>query len=315
MGASITRVSPPKSREIGISINEDADLLNRGKTNKAINLKDPQGLDDLFTLLARADVLLEGFRPGVMERLGLSPTVLLKQFPQLVIGRLSGFGYCGEYAPRAGHDINYLALSGVLAAIGTKEEPVVPLNLIADFGGGAMHLLTGVLAKLVQRSIQQQGGVVETSILAGTIGLTSMTHGLIAGGRWTLHRQDNLLDGGLPFYRVYKTLDDQFVALGALEKPFFNELLKVLELSHEIAVDDQYEETNWPQMVDRFSKIISMRSRDEWAERALDYDCCLTPVLNFEESLSHPHNIANGWINSTPFPHPGLVTNFRGKSS
>lgn len=315
MGASVTRVSPPQDRSIGIAMNEDADLLNRGKANTAINLKSAEGLDELLMLLANADVLIEGFRPGVLERLGLSPESLMKNFPDLIIGRLSGFGYAGDYAPRAGHDINYLALSGVLAAIGTKSTPVVPLNLIADFGGGAMHLLTGILAKLVQRSIRKRGGVVETSILAGTMSLTTMTHALLADGRWTLNRQENLLDGGLPFYRVYKTLDNKFVALGALEKPFFKALLQVLDLSSDFDLDSQYDASVWASMEESFAKTIAGKSRDDWAEIALTHDCCLTPVLDFEESLKHPHNLANNWISDTPFPHPGIVTHYRGTST
>lgn len=312
MGASVTRVSPPTARAIGIEIDAAADVLNHGKTNTAINLKEPAGHTALFELLANADVLMEGFRPGVMERLGLSPELLMDKFPQLVIGRLSGFGSEGDYAPRAGHDINYLALSGVLAAIGTRDEPIVPLNLIADFGGGAMHLLTGILAKLVQRSITASGGIVETSILAGTIGLSSMLHGLMAGGRWTLNRQENLLDGGLPFYRVYKTSDNKFIALGALEKPFFTQLLKVLDLTSVLLADDQYNKHSWPAMIETFTSTIAQKSRDEWTQLALPYDCCLTPVLDFAESVQHPHNVANGWINNDPFPHPGLVTHFHG---
>lgn len=315
MGASVTRVSPPKDRAIGIDLNATADVLNFGKNQQAINLKDPAGLAELHALLSDADVLLEGFRPGVLERLGLDPTTLQQQFPQLIIGRLSGFGRYGDYAPRAGHDINYLALSGVLAAIGTAEEPIVPLNLIADFGGGAMHLLTGVLAKLVQRSIQGRGGLVDTSILAGTIGLTSMTHGLLAGGKWNLHRQQNLLDGGLPFYRVYKTLDEKFVAVGSLEKPFFEALLNVTGLASAFSSASQYEREQWPAMGDAFSVAFAKRTRDDWAIEALKTDCCLTPVLDFEESMTHPHNTANGWIINDPFPHPGLVTHFTNTST
>jgi alpha-methylacyl-CoA racemase len=310
MGASVKRVSPPTDRAIGIDLNPDADVLNRGKESLAINLKESSGQAQLHSLLADADVLIEGFRPGVMERLGLDPSTLIKQYPRLVIGRLSGFGRYGDYAARAGHDINYLALSGVLAAIGTADEPVIPLNLIADFGGGAMHLLSGVLAKLVQRSIQGHGGVVDTSILAGTIALTSMTHGLMAGGKWNLNRQQNLLDGGLPFYRVYKTKDDRFVAVGALEKPFFEKLLAVIGLSSEFSSSQQYDRDSWPAMTDAFSTAFANRTRDEWAIDALTTDCCLTPVLDFVESMSHPHNTANGWVVSAPFPHPGLVTDF-----
>lgn len=315
MGASVTRVSPPTERNIGIALNADADVLNRGKTPLALNLKEQSSQEKLHELLSKADVLLEGFRPGVLERLGLEPTSLQQQFPQLVIGRLSGFGRYGDYAQRAGHDINYLALSGVLAAIGTADEPIIPLNLIADFGGGAMHLLSGILAKLVQRSIQGRGGLVDTSILAGTIGLTSMTHGLIAGGKWNLTRQQNLLDGGLPFYCVYKTLDDRYVAVGALEKPFFEALLSVIGLSSEFSSSQQYDSLSWPAMSEAFSIAFAKRTRDEWAVDAISTDCCLTPVLDFAESMIHPHNIANGWVINDPFPHPGLVTHFGTQSS
>ncbi|MFT4730126.1 MAG: alpha-methylacyl-CoA racemase [Granulosicoccus sp.] len=315
MGASVTRVSPPTDRAIGIELSADADVLNRGKAAVAINLKEISGQAAIHSLLSDADVLIEGFRPGVLERLGLDPTTLQQQYPQLVIGRLSGFGRYGDYAPRAGHDINYLALSGVLAAIGTADELIIPLNLIADFGGGAMHLIAGVLAKLVQRSIQGAGGLVDTSILAGTIGLTSMTHGLMAGGKWNLHRQQNLLDGGVPFYCVYKTRDDKFVAVGALEKPFFEALLKVTALSTEFSSSQQYDSESWPAMTAAFSIAFAKRTRDEWAIEALASDCCLTPVLDFTESMNHPHNAANGWIVNDPFPHPGLVTHFTSTSS
>lgn len=310
MGASVTRVSPPTDRAIGIELTADVDVLNRGKTSLAINLKQTCGKAAFHALLNDADVLLEGFRPGVLERLGLSPQTLLQQFPQLVIGRLSGFGRYGKYAPRAGHDINYLALSGVLAAIGTHDEPIIPLNLIADFGGGAMHLLSGILARLVQRSIQGRGGLVDTSILAGTIGLTSMTHGLMAGGKWNLHRQQNLLDGGVPFYCVYKTQDDKFVAIGALEKPFFEALLKLTGLSSEFSSSQQYDGESWPAMTKAFNIAFAKRTRDDWAIEALESDCCVTPVLDFAESMNHPHNTANGWIVNDPFPHPGLVIHF-----
>ena len=315
MGASLTRVSPPTDRAIGIELSADADVLNRGKTHIAVNLKETSGQAALHTLLADADVLIEGFRPGVLERLGLDPATLLQQYPQLVIGRLSGFGRYGDYAPRAGHDINYLALSGVLAAIGTADEPIIPLNLVADFGGGAMHLLSGILAQLVQRSIRGSGGVVDTSILAGTIGLTAMTHGLIAGGKWNLHRQQNLLDGGLPFYSVYKTLDDKFVAIGALEKPFFEALLNVVGLNSAFTSIQQYDSDTWPAMSKAFKNAFAKRTRDEWAIDALTADCCLTPVLDFAESMTHPHNITNGWIVNDPFPHPGLVTHFGTQTS
>jgi len=310
LGASVVRVSPPRDRNIGIEVGAEADLLNRGKTRRAINLKSTDGLGEFRQLLSAADVLTEGFRPGVMERLTLAPEQLLKDHPRLVIGRLSGFGRYGPYAQRAGHDINYLALSGALAAIGTPDSPIVPLNLVADFGGGAMHLLTGILAKLVQRGINGHGGIVDASILSGTLSLTTMMHGLLAGGRWSLDRQVNLLDGGLPFYRVYRTRDDKFVAVGALEQNFFKELLVLTGLNAVISVDKQYDMKTWPTMILALSSAFAARTRDEWAADACKTDCCVTPVLDFTESLSHEHNIANGWVQQQPFPHPGSALTF-----
>lgn len=311
LGAQVDRICPPIDRAIGIDINEQADLLNNGKTHHTINLKDQAGSAALHTLLAQADVLVEGFRPGVLERLDLNPTNLLKTHPHLVVARLSGFGRQGEYAPRAGHDINYLALSGALAAIGTPDTPVVPLNLIADFGGGAMYLLCGILAKLVQRSITGCGGLVDTSILAGTVGLTTMVHGLMADGSWSLNRQQNLLDGGLPFYRVYPTRDNKFMAVGALEPIFFKQLLTLTDLESCISAKRQYDKSTWDDMSLKFLRVFKERTRDQWTADALHLDCCVTPVLDFAEAAIHPHNQANGWFKKTPFPHPGQVLHFK----
>jgi alpha-methylacyl-CoA racemase len=278
------------------------DYLNRSKHVLSLDLKTEAAKAALFAKLANADVLLEGFRPGVLERLGLDPTLLLKQFPKLVIGRLSGWGNQGPLAPRAGHDINYLALTGALLAIGKQEHPVPPLNLVADFGGGAMHLVVGVLARLVQRGMGStpQGGIVETSIVAGTHGLMPMFHGMIAGGLHSLQREANLLDGAMPFYRVYKTASpaqghEQFVALGALEPKFYAELLKVLELTDRVDVQNQYNSTTWAQTAQIFTETIAQKSRDEWEALANGLDCCLSPVLSFSEAPLHPHNKANNW--------------------
>lgn len=310
LGAEVLRILPPKDRGIGIGIDAQSDLLNHGKSDHHIHLKTAAGLAELHSLLADADVLMEGFRPGVLERLGLDPARLTAEFPKLVIGRLSGFGRHGPYAARAGHDINYLALSGALSSIGSKNEPIVPLNLVADFGGGAMYLLVGILAKLVQRGIHGRGGVAETSILAGTLGLTPMFHSLMAADRWTLNRQSNLLDGGAPFYRVYQTRDKRFVAVGALEPPFFKNLLILTGLEEEFSLENQYEEQHWPTMRKAFSSAFAKRSRDEWAVAAIALDCCVTPVLDFTEALLEPHHRDNGWILDAPFPHPGPVLDF-----
>jgi alpha-methylacyl-CoA racemase len=260
--------------------------------------------------LATADVLLEGFRPGVLERLGLAPQILRQKFPRLVIGRLSGWGDQGPMAMRAGHDINYLALTGVLAAIGRAEQPVPPLNLVADFGGGAMHLLVGVLARLVRRSLDGQGGVVTTSIAAGTVGLTPMFHGLLTAGRWRLLREANLLDGAAPFYRTYACAGGGFVAVGALEGKFYRELLDVTGLAGTLDPGDQYREASWPHAGRTFARRFLERGRDDWAAAAAGRDCCLTPVLDFAEAAAHPHLKANGWFSDDEPPRPQPVIRF-----
>ena len=310
MGAHVIRVCPPNDRNIGIEIGAEADLLNTGKEQRQLDLKSADGIEQLHALLEEADVLLEGFRPGVLERLNLDPATVTAQHPRLVIGRLSGFGNQGDLSERAGHDINYLALSGVLASIGTHEKPAIPLNLVGDFGGGAMHLLIGVLAQLVQRGISGNGGVVTTSILGGTIGLTPMIYGLIAGGRWDLARESNLLDGALPFYRVYKTRDEQHVAVGALEAKFFKGLLELTGLNQVIDAGKQWQSEHWPSMTMALSSAFASRDRDSWATDAAAIDCCVSPVLDFEEAAHFPHNLANGWYDNQSFAKPVKFVDF-----
>jgi len=310
LGADVLRVSPPSDPGLGVGVGPEFDLLNTGKRALSIDLKQADGLAALHRELADADLLLEGFRPGVLERLGLAPATLLDAHPRLVIGRLSGWGHDGVLAERAGHDINYLALAGVLNAIGAREAPVPPLNLVADFGGGAMHLLVGVLAKLVQRSITQRGGVAETSILAGTVGLTPMFYGLLAGGVWNLERANNLLDGATPFYRVYRCADGRFVAVGALEPKFYAQLLQVTGLAGELDPRDQYRPASWPATIERFAARFASRARDDWAQAALGHDACLSPVLDFAEAARHPHNLANRLFRSEPFAQPDAVIEF-----
>jgi alpha-methylacyl-CoA racemase len=301
LGATVTRIAPPADPGLGIAIKPEFDLLNLGKSVVALDLKTDNGRADLFTLLENADILMEGFRPEVLERIGLAPDVLLSQFPRLVIGRLNGWGTQGPLAARAGHDINYLALSGALLAIGTKDQPVPPLNLVADFGGGAMHLVVGILAKLVQRSLQpkQFGGVVSTSILAGTHGLMPMFYGLVANQMQSLQRENNLLDGGMPFYKVYRCSDEAFVAVGALEPKFYAQLINLLGLNEQIDLKHQYKASSWPATQALIAKTIALKTRDEWAALALSSDACLSPVLSFNEVQQNAHNQANGWFRTS----------------
>ena len=296
LGATVTVVKPPVDAGLGVPLPAEFDLLAHGKSIVVIDLKSAAGHERLMAELARSDVLIEGFRIGVLERLGLAPASLLAHAPRLVIGRLSGWGAAGPYAARAGHDINYLALAGVLHAVGTREAPAVPLNLIGDFGGGAMHLLVGVLALLVRRGIDQQGGVVESSILAGTLGLTPMFYGLLAAGQWIDTRAANLLDGGAPFYRCYATACGGQVAVGALEPKFYRELLGLLALDSVLQASQQYERASWPETAQRFAAAFAGRSRDDWAAAAEHLDACLAPVLSWAEAAAHPHNRANHWF-------------------
>ena len=292
-GAQVVRISPPVDPGLGLEVAPAFDLLNSNKEALALDLKHRDGQAELERRLADADVLLEGFRPGVLERLGLDPAALGRRHPRLVIGRLSGWGEHGVLAPRAGHDINYLAVSGILHAIGSDREPEIPLNLIGDFGGGTMHLLVGILSALFRRSISGQGMVVTTSILAASIGLTPMIYGLLAAGAWTLRRRDNLLDGAAPYYRVYRCADDKHVAVGAIESRFYRALLELTGLQHRLDPAQQNNRAQWPQAIAAFSEVFATRDRDSWARDAENYDCCVAPVLDFLEASAYPHNRAN----------------------
>lgn len=310
LGAEVVRVSPPNDPGLGIGMDPRFDLLNAGKRVELLDLKKDDGQRAVHDLLGQADVLLEGFRPGVLERLGLGPDVLRERHPRLVLGRLSGWGSEGPLAMRAGHDINYLGLCGVLHAIGDRDTPGVPLNLVADFGGGAMHLLLGVMAKLIQRGITGRGGVAETSIEAGTIGLTPAFYGMMAAGRWTLDRASNLLDGGCPFYRVYRTSDGRHMAVGALEPKFFLQLLELTGTTGRFDPARQYDRGAWPELAALLEQAFATRTRDDWAADAARSDCCVSPVLDFIEAAREPHNQANGWYATDPFARPREVIRF-----
>lgn len=310
LGATINRVSPPVEPPLGTGIKRDADLLNFGKNQLHFDLKKPEGMAELHKALEKADVLLEGFRPGVLERLGLAPATLHAKYPKLVIGRLSGWGTKGPWAERAGHDINYLALAGILNAIGTKDTPVPPLNLVGDFGGAAMHLLVGVLSKVVQRSITGRGGVVEASILSGSVGLTPIIYGLIYAGAWVPTRESNMLDGGRPYYRVYKTKDSKFMSVGAIEAKFYLLLLKMLGLEGKIDPARQNDPASWPETVKAFEQAFATRTRDEWAALAVKTDACAAPVLDWLEAAGNDHNLENGLYVKAPFPKPADVLKF-----
>jgi alpha-methylacyl-CoA racemase len=269
-----------------------SDPLTRGRRSVGVDLKHPDGAAAVLRLVERADVLVEGFRPGVCERLGLGPDVCLERNPRLVYARMTGYGQHGPMAERAGHDINYLALSGALEPLGPGDgPPLPPLNYVADFGGGGMLLAVGVLAALWERERSGRGQVVDASMVEGAALLSGIVHGLHAQGLWRRERGGNLFDGSAPWYRSYACADGKFVAVGALEPQFWAELVRRLDLAEE-ALPDPHDPTAWPELTRRLESAFATRTRDEWAALLEGADACVTPVLSPFEAPEHPHNRA-----------------------
>lgn len=280
--------------------------LSRNRRSVAVDLKHRDGLDVLLRLVDRADVLVEGFRPGVAERLGFGPDACLGRNPRLVYGRMTGWGQDGPLAGRAGHDIDYLAIAGALHPIGYADEPPPPpLNLLADFGAGGTYLAVGVLSALLERERSGQGQVVDAAMVDGVASLTAFFHGMLAMGAWTTDRESNLLDGAAPYYRAYETADGGYVAVGALEPPFYAELLDRLGLDPDEW--PQGDAARWPAQRAELARIFASRTRDEWEEVFAGSDACVAPVLDLEEARSHPHLEARGTfidVGRTPQPAP-----------
>ncbi|MBZ3877924.1 Alpha-methylacyl-CoA racemase [Sciurus carolinensis] len=272
----------------------DLSRLARGKRSLALDLKRAHGAAVLRRLCARADVLLEPFRRGVMEKLQLGPEILLQENPKLIYARLSGFGQSGPFSRRAGHDINYLALSGVLSKIGRSgENPYAPLNLLADFGGGGLMCTVGILMALFERTRSGKGQVIDANMVEGAAYLSSFLWKTQKVGLWEQPRGQNLLDGGAPFYTTYRTADGQFMAVGAIEPQFYKLLIKGLELKLE-ELPDQMSVTDWPEMKKRFADVFAQKTKAEWCQVFDGTDACVTPVLTFEEVAQHEHNRERG---------------------
>lgn len=292
LGADVLRVERPGSCGPGAPI--PVDPLTRGRRSIGLNLKDAAGVELLLRLAESADVLVEGFRPGVAERLGFGPQVCARRNPALVFARMTGWGQDGPLAPTAGHDIDYIAISGALHPIGRAgERPVPPLNLIGDFGGGGMLLALGVLAALIERQRSGRGQVVDAAMVDGSALLTSFIYGLRARGAWRDERGVNLLDGGAPFYDTYVTSDDRYVAVGALEPQFYAALLAGLGLAG-VDLPAQLDPAGWPVLRERFTEIFAQRTRDDWVAVFEGTDACVAPVLSPAEAAGHPHNAARG---------------------
>ncbi|MEM7378736.1 MAG: CaiB/BaiF CoA-transferase family protein [Pseudomonadota bacterium] len=269
---------------------DPTDINRRGKRSIALDLKHADGLDVARRLIGRADVLIEGFRPGVMERLGLGPDACFEANAGLVYARMTGWGQSGPWAARAGHDINYLGLSGALHAMGDPDSPPVPpLNLAADYGGGTLFLLFGVLSALWERARSGRGQVVDAAMVDGVPAMMGLIHQLLARGEWTEQRGANLLDGGAPFYRCYRTADDAYVSVGPLEPPFFAEMLARLGLDDRWQ-SRQYDRAHWPALEAALAETFASRPRSHWEAVFADGDACVAPVLTFSEAAAHPHN-------------------------
>lgn len=293
LGADVIRIDRPGGTPLPLPVPPEADLLRRGRPSVALDLKHPDGLGTALDLVERTDILIEGYRPGVAERIGLGPDACLDRNPRLVYGRMTGWGQDGPLAQAAGHDNGYIAVTGVLATIGAAGgPPQLPLNLVGDFGGGAMYLVVGVLAALLEARTSGRGQVVDAAIVDGASHLATMIAGLFAGGAWTTHRGQNALDGGLPWYSVYETSDGGWLAVGALEDQFWTTLLDRAGLTDH--APDRRDPRTWPALRALLADTFRSRTRDEWAGIFEGTDACVAPILDLAEAPRHPHLAARG---------------------
>jgi alpha-methylacyl-CoA racemase len=298
LGAEVLRIDRTEPSGLGVPMDTKFDVSGRNRRSVALDIKQPAGRDAALRLIDRADVLIEGWRPGVAERLGLGPEACLARNPGLVFGRMTGFGQTGPLAQAAGHDLNYIALTGALHAIGGgaggKDKPVPPLNLVGDYGGGALYLAFGLLAAIFERQRSGQGQVVDAAMVDGASSLMSIFHGMAAAGSWNTHaRGANLLDGGAPFYDTYATSDAQWVSIGALEPKFFAELVQRIGLDPSY-IKRQYDRRCWPEMRAAITGLIAAKTRDAWCALLEGTDACFAPVLRLDEVAKHPHAQARG---------------------
>ncbi len=293
MGADVIRVDRAGAVRPGAA-GPSWDLLNRGRRSIGVDLKSVDGVEAVLRLVERADVLIEGFRPGVTERLGIGPDACLARNAKLVYGRMTGWGQDGPYAHAAGHDINYIALAGALHPIGRAgEAPVPPLNLLGDFGGGSMFLIAGLLAAVIEAGRSGQGQVVDAAMVDGAALLTTMFHAMAAIGGWSEERGTNLLDSGAHFYDVYQCADGEYVSIGSLEPQFYAELRRLAGLD-DAAFDNQLDRSAWPDLKARMAEVFRTKTRDEWCALMEHTDVCFAPVLSLSEAPKHPHNVARG---------------------
>ena len=286
LGADVVRIDRKGGRG-----GAPSDVTARGRRSVALDLKSPAAIEACLKLMESADAVFEGFRPGVMERLGLGPDVALKRNPKLVYGRMTGWGQTGPYASAAGHDMNYIAITGALHAIGTTEKPVPPLNLVGDFGGGALYLAFGLLAGVIQARETGKGQIIDCAMSDGAASLMAMFYGFKASGMWQGGRRNNMLDGGAHFYDTYQCSDGKWISLGSIEPQFYALLLE------KTGIDDpefqrQMDRAAWPALHDKLADVIARKTRDEWCEIMDATDVCFAPVLDLDEAPKHAHNAA-----------------------
>ena len=291
LGADVVRVDRPGG--VGLAINTEYDITNRNKRSVIVDLKSADGPARVLDLAARADILIEGYRPGVAERLGVGPEACHARNPELVYGRMTGWGQEGPLAHRAGHDIAYIALTGTLGMIGSPDEPpAVPANLLGDYAGGSLYLVVGVLAAVHHARAGGSGQVVDAAIVDGTSHLAAMIHGMLAAGGWQDRRGANLLDGGCPYYGTYETADGKYMAVGALEPQFYDEFVRVLGIPEH--ADARKDWTRWGELREAVATRFKSRTRDEWTALFEGSDACVAPVLSLREAPHHPHLAARG---------------------
>lgn len=290
MGAEVLRIDRAEEANLGIPTKAKYSVLHRGRRSVALDLKHKEGIETALTLIERADALIEGFRPKVMERLGLGPDLCLARNPRLVYGRMTGWGQDGPLAHAAGHDINYIALTGALHGIGRKgEAPVPPLNLVGDFGGGGVYLALGVVAALLEAQKSGKGQVIDVAMTDGASSLMAAIYGMRAAGVWTDERGANILDTGAHFYDVYETSDGKYISIGSIEPKFYAELLRLTGLENE-ELPRQNDRSSWAVLKERVAATFKSKTREEWCRIMEGSDVCFAPVLNMEEAPNHPHN-------------------------
>lgn len=312
LGADVVRIDRKGSGRAS-----PADVTSRGRRSIALDLKSPEAIEACLKLFESADAVFEGFRPGVMERLGLGPQLALKRNPKLVFGRMTGWGQFGPYAQAAGHDMNYIAITGALHAIGTKDKPIPPLNLVGDFGGGALYLAFGLLAGVIHARASGQGQVIDCAMSDGAASLMSMFYGFKAAGAWQDNRRTNLLDGGAHFYDTYQCSDGKWVSIGSIEPQFYALLMEKTGIT-DPAFANQMSRKDWPELQTKLAAVIVTKTQKEWCDLMEATDVCFAPVLDLDEAPKHAHNVARqtfieiaGVVQPAPAPRfsatPGAI--------